>query len=132
MQSKIVIETYQVTKRKSECPIQNGLYKNDDYNHCEKCKFFSNGCCIIEYYLVDYKDIRRKSETDDDEYGGMPSTYYERWLKCKNCGTEIHFGHGMSTFVDGDGECCPNCGLYHKYLGYKDGKLMFGVPNNED
>lgn len=92
---KTKIETKQVTERTSPCPILLFKYEFPEYERCERCSFFSDGfCCTKEYKVEKFKTY---SETEDDEYGGMPVTDYRWMFPCSKCQKEITYYSGMSS-----------------------------------
>ena len=123
---KIEIKTNKVTKRKTDCPIISNLYDDYDYEGCKKCKYFVNGDCITEEYVV--KEFKKDSETEDDEYGGMPVTDYWWIFPCAKCGKDIEEHSGMSSIGHLDTINCENCDTPHTLIkgGYCDG--VFLIP----
>ena len=125
---KVEIETYEVKKRKQNCPILSQLYDDHDYKRCLNCGYFNNGNCETEEYEV--KEFKKGSETEDDEYGGMPDTDYWWIFSCAKCGKDIEEHSGMSSIGHLNTIICKNCNTPHTLIkgGYCGG--VFLIPKS--
>lgn len=127
------LKTKMVKLVETNCPIYDIHYcKTFNYDRCLSCAFIvdeENAKCGHYEYETDI--VREDDYTDDDEYGGMPSTDYCKVIKCTNCGSEIAFHSGYSNMVRGDSKKCCKCGLEHVFFKYRDGKIIFSIPIRE-
>lgn len=123
------IKTEMVEIVRSNCPIapvfQERGFEYDE--RCAKCNFlFAPHRCGWDEYET--KLVSKQSCTDDDPYGGMPSTGYSRKIQCAVCGGDIVFSSGFSWFGFRDSKYCPECGTYHMYLRGGINDLVFAIP----
>ena len=116
-----------------KCPIYNIGYREEfNYNRCLSCSFIVDEkgveCGWYEYVT---NIVRKREETDDDDYGGMPSTNYCNMIKCANCHSEVSFYSGLSHMSRGDNGKCRKCGLYHVFVTYRGKNVVIAVPPKE-
>lgn len=131
--NEIRIKTVKLVE--TECPVYDigtCCHRDFNYGRCLSCPFIideENAKCGHYEYETDI--VREDDYTDDDEYGGMPSTDYCKVIKCANCGSEIAFHSGFSNLVRGDDNKCHKCGLRHVFFRYRDRKIVFSIPIRE-
>ena len=126
------IETYTTTRIINKCPkVGDTFTKKSDINfeQCKVCDFCIDRKC--EYFLYETVLVGQHSESEDDDFGGMPVTDYMKVFKCANCGTGIMFTSGMSGLCMNDSAKCPKCGLVHYYMGWSDGSYQFAVSKKK-
>lgn len=122
---KIKIEYHVETKkvRDTKCPIRMSIYDNKDFERCLSCAYFKDENCNTKEYFVKFiKD----SETDDDKFGGMPSTDYWWKFPCSKCGKEIEKHSGMSSISNYEYIECEHCKTPHVLIkgGYIEGTFL--------
>lgn len=128
------LDTFTRKMVKGKCNIKNyhNIHNEFEFSICERCEFLTDGksCQWYEYNALIKKS---SSDTDDDDFGGMPSTSYEWTIECANCGNDIRFTSGYSHLFYGDYSKCRKCRLEHYYLKYGEGRkeVIFAIPIKE-
>lgn len=119
---------------KGKCNIRNFHNLSDEFEFsiCQRCPFLTERelCQWYEYKTLVKKDF---SDTDGDDFGGLPSTAYGWIIGCACCDHDIIFTSGYSHLWYGDNEKCRKCGLRHYFLmhGKKSKEKIFVVPASE-
>lgn len=128
------LDTFTKKMVKGKCDIKNyhDIHDSFAFSICERCPFLTDGE-LCQWY--EYKSLIKKSceDTDDDDYGGMPSTLYQWIIECANCGSDIRFTSGFSHLLYGDNNKCRKCGLQHYFLshGKEHKEEIFAIPIKE-
>lgn len=119
---------------KGRCNIKNFHNLSDEFelSVCQKCPFLIDDE-LCQWYKYNTSIKKSSSETDDDDFGGLPSTLYEWIIECANCGNDVRFTSGYSHLSCGDNSKCRKCKLQHYFLthGKEHKEKIFAIPIKE-